>query len=255
MDLVARGRRAETAIRAGDHVLASDDPRVAHEALRHQFRVLDQRDTMRHDAGQQHLALGQLDVLPDRPFMIVPRVRRLEGIGGRLDLQHQVDVVLELEIGGARRDVRAVAGVEAHAILGNAAQRVVEDLDPQGDEPPAFLHADAGRAIPVGHELWVVDLQQEAGIDDRLVLLVHRIGEGGEIFLLRPVIVVAVEHFEVARRQRGDEGFLDPGAGERGLEIGDVGLYLLLADIGDRAAAAEPAQAGRGLAAGARSRG
>ena len=60
MDLVAGARGAEAAIRSGDDALAPDHFGEAHDALRHQLGMLDQMDAMRHDAGDQDLAVGQL---------------------------------------------------------------------------------------------------------------------------------------------------------------------------------------------------
>ena len=44
----------------------------------------------------------------------------------------------------------------------------------------------------IGREQRVVDLQDEAGVDDRPVLLVQRVGDGVEIFLVALVMLVAV---------------------------------------------------------------
>ena len=61
-----------------------------------------------------------------------------------MDLEHEIDVVLQLEIVRARPDVDAVAGVKPHTLFGNAAQCVVQDLDPQRNEFSAFRHAERG---------------------------------------------------------------------------------------------------------------
>ena len=118
MHLVAGARGAEAAIGAGDDALAPDDTGEAHDALRHQFRMLDEMDAVRHHAGYEDLVVGQLHLLPDRPLVLVARVGGLDQVGRGADLKHQVDEVLQLEVVHARRDVGAVAGVEAHRSSG-----------------------------------------------------------------------------------------------------------------------------------------
>ena len=44
------------------------------DPLRHQFRMLDQMDAMRHYARHDDLVVRQLHVLPHRPFVLVARV-------------------------------------------------------------------------------------------------------------------------------------------------------------------------------------
>ena len=58
--------------------LATDYAGEPRNPLRHQLRVLDQMDAMRHDAGHEQLAVGQPDVLPDLPFVLMPRIRSFD---------------------------------------------------------------------------------------------------------------------------------------------------------------------------------
>src|SRR6516165_5391905 len=57
MHFVARARCAEAAIGAGDDALAADDAGEAQDALRHQFRMLDEMNAVRHHAGDETLAV------------------------------------------------------------------------------------------------------------------------------------------------------------------------------------------------------
>ena len=161
------------------------------------------------------LSSGSLTSSPHLPFVLVTRIGGLDQIGAGADLQHQVDEVLQLEIVHARRHVDAVAGVEADPILGNAAQRVIDRLDAQRDEARQSSIEASGRAIVVGRHARIVDLQQEARIDDRLVFLVHGVGERRQIFLVRRVEAVLVIELEIGRRDRGDERLLGRDAVER----------------------------------------
>jgi hypothetical protein len=55
MDFVEHGRRAEATISTGDDVLASDEPSPTQKALRHQLRMLNQRDAMRYHTREENL--------------------------------------------------------------------------------------------------------------------------------------------------------------------------------------------------------
>src|ERR1700752_2134739 len=78
LDLVHRPREGrEAAVGAGDHALASDDLRVAHEALRHQLGVLDEVGRRVEHARNDHAVVGQADLLEHGPLVLVPRVRAL----------------------------------------------------------------------------------------------------------------------------------------------------------------------------------
>src|SRR5262245_62462931 len=106
MDLIARARGAEAAVGAGDHSLASDHPGEALDALRHQLRMLDEMYAVRDHAGDQELVVRQLDLPPDRPFVLVTRVRRFDDVGAGPHLKHKVDELPQLEVVDARREDR-----------------------------------------------------------------------------------------------------------------------------------------------------
>src|SRR5262249_25044188 len=74
-------RRAESAVAAGDHVLAPDQLRVTGNALRDEIRMLDEVRLRLDDAGDQELAFGKLDGLEELPLVRVTRIRGLEGNG------------------------------------------------------------------------------------------------------------------------------------------------------------------------------
>ena len=130
-------------------------------------------------------------------------------VGCRADLKHQVGEVLQLEVMHTRRDVGAVAGVEADFLLGDAAQRVVERFDAQRDELPAILDCRVGGAVVVRRHARVVDLQEKAGLDDCEIFDPHRLAECFQILLVGAVVPVLVVQFEIGRRDCGDEGFFD----------------------------------------------
>ena len=120
---------AEAAIGADDDVLAAADRGVAQDAVGDQLRVLDKVGGVADDTRHQHLARRQFCILPHPPFVLVPHIGGLEGIGLRLHLEDQVDDVLERQIMGVRPVPAAPAQVIAHAFLRNAGERVVDRLE------------------------------------------------------------------------------------------------------------------------------
>ena len=84
MDLAGGREARKAAIGAGDHIFSPDDAGKARDALRDGFGMLDQIGGMGDDTGDQRLAFRQLDVFPDPPLVLVPRVGRLERIGAGL---------------------------------------------------------------------------------------------------------------------------------------------------------------------------
>ena len=161
MDLAGRGEAGEAAIGAGDDVLLPDRTGKAADALGDQLGMLDDVRGMGDDPGNERLALGQFDALPNPPFVLVARVGGFERIGAGVDPQHDVDDVLQLHVVDARPDIDAVAGVVADALLWQAAQRVVERVDPYTRPFAAILDARFRVHHVIGGEERVVDLEDE----------------------------------------------------------------------------------------------
>src|SRR5262249_38610864 len=130
VNFLAAGEGAESAIGAGDDVLAPDDPRKAHDALGHQLRMLDEYARLRNGPRDENHAIGKSDVLPYAPLVLVARVRGFERDCTGPDLEHDVDEVLELQVVNARTDIDAVTGMPAHAVARDAAQGMVQGFDP-----------------------------------------------------------------------------------------------------------------------------
>ena len=87
----------------------------------------------------------------------------------------------------------------------------------------------------LGQQARVVDLQQEAGVDDREVLLAHRLADRVQELLLRVVEGVLLPAFDVRRRDRRHEDLLGARARRRLPEVGDVGGDRVVPGVGDRA--------------------
>ena len=92
----------------------------------------------------------------------------------------------------------------------------------------------SGSRIVVRDQTRIVDLQQEAGVHDRAVFLVHGFRQRRNIFLVRRIVFVLEIHLEIGGRYRADKGFLDVEAGHRGLQCLDILAQLIMTDIGDR---------------------
>jgi hypothetical protein len=78
---------AETAIGAGNHVLPPHDFGEVEDAVGDDLRVLDDISGVTDDPGNQDFPLGQLDLPPDLPFMLVPDVAGLDRIATGMNLQ------------------------------------------------------------------------------------------------------------------------------------------------------------------------
>src|SRR5688572_20325322 len=107
-----QGGGGETAVGAGDDVLAADELGEAHDPFGDQFRVLYQVGGVADHARYENFPGGKLYTLEDMVFVFVARVRRLERVGAGVDFQNDVDDVLEVHFMDARADVDAVAGME-----------------------------------------------------------------------------------------------------------------------------------------------
>src|SRR5690606_31529177 len=225
----------ETAVRAGDHVLATHELREVLDAVGNQLRVLDDVRCMTNDTRDDDLALGELHVLPDLPLVLMAGVRALEAERLRVDLEHEVDDVLELDIGRVRAVPGAPADVDANLLLRDALERMVDSVDADLGEVAVVLDRRLGNdLVPVLGDGRIVDLDDEPGVGDRLVLLAQRIGTRVYELFLGLVILVA-DTGGGSRRNGGDEALVEAVLLHRGLHVLHVGLDLLLTDVGHRA--------------------
>src|SRR4051812_23861513 len=99
------GHLREAAVRACDHVLAPDEAGQPDDALGDEFGMLDDVGGVADHAGNQHRILRQLELFPQSPFMLVPRIGELDRVSARAYLQHEVGDILERDV----RHVRARA--------------------------------------------------------------------------------------------------------------------------------------------------
>jgi len=84
--------------------------------------------------------------------------------------------------------------------------------------------------VPVLGDRRIIELQDEPGVDDGLVLLAHGIGAGEQKLFLGLVVPIG-DPRGAAGGDRGHEALLEAGRLQRRLEVGDVGVDRRVARI------------------------
>ena len=182
-------------------------------------------------AGDDGLALGQPDALPEVVLVLLEGVGRLERVGPRIDLQHVGQHLGQRRLVDARPLVDAVAGVQPHLLGRDAAQGVVDRLDVEPRPRLLLSFVEIRLDEDVGEE-GLVHLQHEAGVDDGEVFHPQRLGDREQVVLLGGVVGV-VGH--AAGRHRGHEGAGRGAAGQRGTQVGEVRRERRFASVAHRA--------------------
>ncbi len=123
-----------------------------------------------------------------------------------------IDDVGERHVAVMRTGVVAPAQVHAHLLRRNVHERAVERLDVQLHRlaEPGEIEIRVLR-VPAHREIRAVDLQHDAGVHDRFVLVAERFGHREHILFLVRVVVVAEEEGRHARRGGADEQPLRAG--------------------------------------------
>src|SRR5271170_8422735 len=116
--------------------------------------------------------------------MLVTNIAGFERIGLAVDLQHDLDDVAHRNVRHVRAVPAAPAQMKTDTLLRQSPDRVVERLDPTCRELSVILDSRLGiDLIPPFGDTRIVELQNDAGVDDRLVFLAHRISAGEEKLL------------------------------------------------------------------------
>jgi hypothetical protein len=136
--------------------------------------------------------------------------------------------------------------VDADLVGRDPGQRVVERLDVQAGHATELLQAQPGVLDVAAHgQVGAVDLQHEPRPRDRLVLVPHRLRDGGQVRLVAAVVLVAEEERDHPGRGGGEESLRALQPGQRRPQIVRVGGGRRGVAYGDRS------RAGRGPTAGA----
>src|SRR3970040_2030097 len=95
----------------------------------------------------------------------------------------------------------APAYMIADAISRNVRQGVIGRFDPRFTKFLKFFQIDVGQQlVPTRGNPWIVQLNQKTGIDNRLVLMLERIGDGVKVGFLTRVVLVAAVRLDGNRR-------------------------------------------------------
>jgi hypothetical protein len=121
----------QPAVGPRNHVLPSHQVSVSHQAVRQQFRVLNEVGGVGYDTRDQNLALRELHVLPHLPLVLVAHVSSLDGEGLGMDLQYHVYGILQRDIYGMGALPTAPAHMVPHPVLRNASEGVIEGVNTQ----------------------------------------------------------------------------------------------------------------------------
>ena len=139
-----------------------------------------------------------------------------------------------------RTMVAAPAHMEAHPFLRDVAQGVVERVDAQLGEFPIFRNVHMGVELPPIRQIRIVDLEDEPGVDDGLIFLMHSVSQRIDVGLVVRVILVLQPMLDGAGRNRGQKGLLNLHTLERRGEILDIRFHGGVADILDGHVAKKP---------------
>ena len=204
------------------------------------------------DPGDQHLVVGDPGVAQILPFMGVARIGRLERQPGRARPQRHLDDLGERDVVGVRPLVIAPAQMHAHRVGRDVGGRMVEGGDVALGDAQEFVVGEVLVLIVPGRaEIGRVDLQDEAGLVDRLVFLLQRIGQGLDVGILVAVVAVGHEFGQHPRRGGVHERLVGLGRGAGLGEVGEIDRERAAVLVRDRAGAARHRRAAepRGAAA------
>ena len=138
--------------------------------------------------------------------MRVAWVRRLDEIGVRLGLPHQVDDVGERHVAMMRAGIVAPAHVHAQLLRGDVAHGVVQRLDVNLEDLAEFGEARVLIMDVAAHrEIGAVELHMAPDAAIVSYSWLHRFGDGEDVGLVARIIFVLEEEGDHAGRRRGGE--------------------------------------------------
>lgn len=108
----------ESAIGARYHIFLAHNVGVIHDAVSHQLRVFDVIGGVGDNARYQHLIVGQLNVPPELPFVLVAWVGGFYGVSSGIHPENQVHHILQGNVGGMRAVPTAPTDVVPNPVLG-----------------------------------------------------------------------------------------------------------------------------------------
>jgi hypothetical protein len=190
------------------------------------------------DARDENLAVGQLDVLPHLPFVLVPRVSGFERIRLRPNFEDKINQRLEGHVRRVRCVPAAPAHMIAHPILRNSGERVIEQLNAAfAIFVNVLLVHLTEKPIVFMRQKRVVKLNQKTSIDNGAVLFPERIRQRGSHGIFVRIVTVDPKSARTHWRRDRQESLFHFDVGERSLEVLNILRDGGLPAIGDRTGA------------------
>src|SRR5262245_11559088 len=112
----------------------------------------------------------------------------------------------------------------AYALLRDTSQGMIERVDVRGLHTSIFLQRWRWyHHVPCFPQPWIVDLEDESGVDDGAIFGFHGLGDREHVFFFCGVVLVlaSADH---PRRDSGHKGLLHVDVLQGGLEGGEFSL-------------------------------
>ena len=169
--------------------------------------------------------------------MFVADVCSLESDAGGIDRQHLVDDLDERQVGDVRSVPGTPTGVHTHLSRVDSAQGVVECVDADLDERSVVVERRFRvDLVEVLREGRIVDLDGQSCLGDGEVFFAQHIGPRPDEFLIGLVVLVGDAGGRTGRQCVDVACALVVARGSQtGLEVRDITVDLVLADVADRA--------------------
>ena len=197
--------------------------------------MLDDVGGMADDPGDQHHILRQLHVRPHLPFMLMTRIGPLDHERADLQLEDQVDDAPERNVGGVRPRPAPPAHVIADLLARQVFDRLIENLDVARHPFEIVLQRRRRHhAVERDRGARVVELHQQAVVDDLLVFVAHRGADCRQHVVIVLVVFVLAVRDDTCRCRHRQEAFRHLHLRQRRFEIVDVLLQQLLTGVADR---------------------
>ena len=148
--------------------------------------------------------------------MLMPRVGRLDRIRSCLHLEQQIDHMFQGQIVCVGAMPTSPTNVVTHAVLGNIFQCVIQSLHPHCRKLAVFFDTRRRHDHVIGvRQSRIVDLKNEATVDDRLIFMLYRVCKSKKILFIGGVVFVVEKVLQPAGSKHTHESFfhLDVGFG------------------------------------------
>src|SRR5215469_17903511 len=133
------------------------------------------------------------------------------------------------------------AQMQTHRLMGYVTRSVVEDRETLGDLLAKLWHRPPLATRPRAGKVGAVELEDQASLVDRVILVLHGVCERDEILFGARIIPIWHKHIDYAWRRSCQKGLRDGGLPSNGSsQVRDVGVHRREVEVGHRAIAAGP---------------